>query len=74
MYNTESLQLYPVFPWGIYGVGKPDFEYALNTWKFDPDVTRFRDYTGWEQDNIIAPPPGVHRRGSSLNPAKNQMV
>ena len=26
--NTESPQLYPVFPWGMYGVGKPGLDTA----------------------------------------------
>src|SRR5690606_31059093 len=45
--NTESSQLYPVFPWGIYGVGKPDLEIARNTWNYDTNAIRFRGYIGW---------------------------
>ncbi len=52
--NTESPQLYPVFPWGIYGVGKPGIDTAINTFKHDPDVLRFRGHIGWKQDNIFA--------------------
>jgi hypothetical protein len=52
--NVESPQLYPVFPWGIYGLNKPDLEIAINTYKYDPDVIRFRDYKGWKQDAIWA--------------------
>lgn len=52
--NTESPQLYPVFPWGIYGVGKPGLDTAINTYKFDPDALKFRNYIGWKQDNIWA--------------------
>src|SRR5690606_8368178 len=33
--NTEVPQLYPVYPWGIYGLGKPGLEIAQNTWEFD---------------------------------------
>ena len=40
--NTESMQLYPVFPWGIYGLGKPGLDTALNTWKHDTDAIKFR--------------------------------
>ena len=29
--NVETPQLYPVFPWGIYGIGKPGLDTALNT-------------------------------------------
>ncbi len=52
--NTESPQLYPVFPWGIYGVGKPGLDTALNTWKYDTNVIKFRSHVGWKQDNIWA--------------------
>ncbi|MGB3005718.1 MAG: DUF5703 domain-containing protein, partial [Chitinophagaceae bacterium] len=49
--NTESPQLYPVFPWGIYGVGKPGLDTALNTWNYDTSVIKFRSHIGWKQDN-----------------------
>ncbi len=52
--NTESPQLYPIFPWGIYGIGKPDLDIAVNTWKYDPDVNKFRSHIGWKQDAIWA--------------------
>lgn len=52
--NVETPQLYPVFPWGIYGVGKPGLDIALNTWKYDKDVAKFRSHIGWKQDAIWA--------------------
>jgi hypothetical protein len=52
--NTESPQLYPVFPWGMYGLNRPDLEIARNTYRYDPDVLRFRGFTGWKQDAIWA--------------------
>jgi len=52
--NTEPTQLYPVFPWGVYGVGKPDLDVAINTWKLDTLALKFRSYVGWKQDNIWA--------------------
>lgn len=52
--NVETPQLYPVFPWGIYGVGKPNLDIALNTWKYDKDVIKFRSHVGWKQDAIWA--------------------
>lgn len=54
MNNTESPQLYPVYPWGIYGVGKPGLDTALNTWLYDTNVIRFRGHISWKQDNIWA--------------------
>jgi hypothetical protein len=52
--NTEAPQLYPVFPWRIFGVGRPCLDTALNTWKYDPDVQAFRDHAGWKQYGIFA--------------------
>lgn len=52
--NTESPQLYPVYPWGMYGIGKPGLDTALNTWRYDTNVIKFRSHIGWKQDNIWA--------------------
>ncbi|RZJ76252.1 MAG: hypothetical protein EOO47_18730, partial [Flavobacterium sp.] len=40
--NTESPQLYPVYPLGMYGVGKPGLDTAINTYQLDTDVLKFR--------------------------------
>lgn len=52
--NVETPQLYPVFPWRIYGVGKEGLEIARNTYLHDPDAQKFRSHIGWKQDNIWA--------------------
>lgn len=52
--NVETPQLYPVFPWRIYGVGRPGLETARNTYLYDPDALKFRTHIGWKQDNIWA--------------------
>ncbi|RXK86735.1 DUF5703 domain-containing protein [Filimonas effusa] len=52
--NSEAPQLYPVYPWGIYGVGKPGLDTALNTWNYDPHVVKYRSHVGWRQYNIFA--------------------
>lgn len=57
--NVETMQLYPVFPWGIYGVGKPDLDVAINTWKYDTLAIKFRSGVGWKQDNIFAARMGL---------------
>jgi len=64
--NGESPQLYPVFPWHIYGVGKPDLDIALNTWKYDPKVIEFRSAMGWKQDNIWAANLGLTKEAAEL--------
>jgi len=52
--NTEPTQLYPVFPWRIYGVGRPDIELARRTYLEDEYARKFRSHVGWKQDAIWA--------------------
>lgn len=35
--NYEAPQLYPVFPYGLYGIGMPDLQVAIDTWKYGLD-------------------------------------
>ena len=68
--NIEVPQLYPVYPWGIYGIGQPDLNIARNTWFFDPDARRFRSYIGWKQDNIFAARLGLTSEAAKYNRMK----
>ncbi len=70
--NVESTQLYPVFPWGIYGVGKPGLDTAINTWKYDTLVNKFRSHIGWKQDNIWAARLGLTDEAWQLTSLKLQ--
>jgi hypothetical protein len=64
--NVETTQLYPVFPWGIYGVGKPDLDIAINTWKYDTLALKFRSGKGWKQDNIFTARMGLTNEAAEL--------
>lgn len=68
--NKECPQLYPVFPWGQYGIGRPGLDTALNTWKYDTDAIRFRSYIGWKQDNIFAARLGLTDEAARLTVEK----
>jgi hypothetical protein len=68
--NTETPQLYPVYPWGIYGVGKPDLDIAVQTYKYDPHSIKFRSHVGWRQYNIFAPRLGLADEAEDLNRLK----
>ena len=68
--NEEPMALYPVFPWGIYGVGKSGLDTALNTWHHDPDALRFRSHKGWKQDNIWAARLGLRDEAWRLTELK----
>ncbi len=52
--NVESTQLYPVFPWRMYGVGRPDLDIARNTYLNDSLAVKFRSHVGWKQDAVWA--------------------
>ena len=68
--NTESPQLYPVFPWGIYGVGKAGLDTARNTYQYDTDVLKFSSHVGWKQDNIFAARLGLTDEAARLTKLK----
>ena len=48
--NSENAELYPVFPYGLYGVGRPDLDVARRTYAQRP----YKGYNGWRQDEIHA--------------------
>ena len=68
--NVETPQLYPVFPWRIYGVGKENLELARNTYFYDPEAINFRSHIGWKQDNIWAACLGLTEEAKRLSLAK----
>ena len=51
--NIEIPQLYPVFPWGLYGIGLPDLDIVVNTWKYGVDNANQKNYISWHQDAIF---------------------
>ncbi|MBE7559121.1 LamG domain-containing protein [bacterium] len=59
--NVEVPELYSVFPFRIYGVGKPDLELARTTWR-ERDL---RYYWGWHQDDIWAAMLGMTEEARS---------
>ncbi len=44
--NVENPELYAIFPYRLYGVGKPDLEVARRA----IEHRRFKGYWGWQQD------------------------
>ena len=57
--NTEPTQLYPVFPWRMYGVGREGLDIARNTYQDDSLAVKFRSHVGWKQDVIWAADLGM---------------
>lgn len=67
--NRETPQLYPVYPWGIYGIGKPGLEISLNTYRYDSQAVKQYDYVGWKQYSIFAA-----RLGQTADAAKLSLL
>ncbi len=65
--NVETPQLYPVFPWRIYGLGRPELQTAVNTYEKDPHAVEMRSSKGWKQDNIWAACLGLTDEARRLN-------
>lgn len=49
-HNLENPELYAVYPFRLYGLGKPDLQTAINTF----NARRFKDKGCWVQDPIQA--------------------
>ncbi len=64
--NTEIPQLYPVYPWGIYGVGKPDLQVAIDTWKYGIEREDQKHFQSWHQDNIFCARMGLTEEAADL--------
>lgn len=65
--NEETPQLYPVWPWRIYGLGRPGLQTARNTYLKDPHAVKMRSAKGWKQDNIWAACLGLTDEARRLN-------
>ncbi|MCH5719619.1 hypothetical protein [Niabella hibiscisoli] len=68
--NVESSQLYPVYPWGLYGVGQAGLDTARNTYWNDSFALKFRSHIGWKQDNIFAARLGLTEEAQRLTSLK----
>lgn len=51
--NIELPQLYPVFPYNVYGIGRPDLEVAVNTWRYGCDRPEQKGFISWHQDAVF---------------------
>jgi hypothetical protein len=71
MQNRELPQLYPVYPWGIYGLGKPDLDVAIHTWEYGLDVEEI-GYVSWEQSAIFCARLGLVDEAAAFTVKKMQ--
>jgi len=68
--NVESPQLYPVFPWRCYGLGRDGLDVAIRTYQQDSLALKFRSHIGWKQDNIWAACLGLTEEAKRLTELK----
>jgi len=70
--NQEIPQLYPVYPYGMYGIGKPDLAFAIDTWKYGTDEARQKNYISWHQDAIFCARLGLTDEAAAITIKKLQ--
>ena len=64
--NIENPELYAIFPFRLYGAGKPDTDLAISTFI----ARKFRQNQGWQQSAIQAACLGLAREAASLTADK----
>jgi alpha-L-fucosidase 2 len=60
--NQENPELYAVFPYRQFGVGKPDIEIAINTY----EARIHKAVHGWQQDGIQAALLGLKKEAADI--------
>ncbi len=60
--NSENPELYAIFPYRLFGVGKPDLEMARRTF----EQRRVKGSRGWQQDDTQAALLGLARTAQEL--------
>lgn len=64
--NVELPQLYPVFPFGVYGIGRPDLQVAVDTWKYGADRPDQKNFISWHQDAIFCARLGLTDEAAAI--------
>lgn len=64
--NGEIPQLYPVYPWGFYGIGLPDLDIAVNTWKYGVETNDQKSHLSWHQDAIFCARMGLTEEAKEI--------
>jgi hypothetical protein len=57
--NVELPQLYPVFPYEQYGLGKPDLQVAIDTWHYGDYTEGQLSHVSWHQQAIFCARMGL---------------
>ncbi|MEI8006442.1 MAG: DUF5703 domain-containing protein [Bacteroidota bacterium] len=64
--NIELPQLYPVFPYGLFGIAKPLSREAVDTWYSGADNGNQYGYISWHQDAIFCARLGLWEEAKDL--------
>ena len=70
IHNQEFPQCYPVYPWGLFGVGLPELELARDTFRHGADTDDQHGVVGWKQDPIFAARLGLTDEAAAMIVAK----
>jgi len=57
--NVEIPQLYPVYPYELYGLGKPDLQVAIDTWRYGGYNEDQLNHVSWHQQAIFCARMGL---------------
>ncbi|MGO9256165.1 MAG: DUF5703 domain-containing protein [Bryobacteraceae bacterium] len=68
--NVEIPQLYPVFPYGTYGIGRPDLQVAIDTWRYGVETPQQKNYISWHQDAIFCARLGLTEEAAAITARK----
>jgi len=68
--NIELPELYPVFPFRVYGVGRPGLQLARDTWEFSYEHPRQKRNFCWYQSLIYTADLGLAKEASEFAMAK----
>lgn len=64
--NVEIPQLYPVFPYEQYGLGRPDLQTAIDTWHYGTDIPEQKNHISWHQDGIFCARMGLTEEAAAI--------
>lgn len=72
--NVEINQLYPVFPYDMYGLGRPGLELVRDTWRYGIDQPKWQKnrHESWHQDAIFCARLGLLTEARDLVKRKLQ--
>lgn len=69
--NSDLPEMYPIFPYGLYGIGKPNLPIAIDTWNSGQLDDR-KNFISWHQDAIFCARMGLTEEAQKVSLLKMQ--